>query len=79
MLFRLSTAIVSTLLLAQGALAALTPDQVVTNIGIVTAVSGDINNSLQSLTTSTGPANVGTISQVSCYLHVSVRKYELTI
>ncbi|KAJ7196436.1 hypothetical protein GGX14DRAFT_575002 [Mycena pura] len=45
------------------ALAALTPDQVVTNIGIVTTVSGDLNNILGTLSTSTDPDDVETIAQ----------------
>ncbi|KAJ7196419.1 hypothetical protein GGX14DRAFT_403372 [Mycena pura] len=43
------------------ALAALTPDEVVTNIGIT--VSGDLNNILGTLSTSTGPDDVETIAQ----------------
>jgi len=60
MLFRT----IATLLFTQAALAALTPDQVVTNIGIVTTVSGDLNSVLGGLTTSSGEGDVSTMAEV---------------
>ena len=60
MLFRT----IATLLFTQAALAALTPDQVVTNIGIVTTVSGDLNTGLGGLTTSSGEGDVSTMAGV---------------
>ncbi|KAJ7190088.1 hypothetical protein GGX14DRAFT_580120 [Mycena pura] len=51
------------LVVSGGALAALTPAQVVTNIGIVTTVSGDINSILSTLSTSTTASDVATMGQ----------------
>ncbi|KAJ6615791.1 hypothetical protein B0H10DRAFT_48348 [Mycena sp. CBHHK59/15] len=53
----------SSILSPQGALAALTVTNVVTNIGIVTAVSGNMNDVLSGLTTSTSPSQVPTMGQ----------------
>ena len=54
------------LLFTQGAIAALTPQQVVTNVGIVTKVSGDLNDALGSLTTGfRDPASVQPFAIVS--------------
>jgi hypothetical protein len=63
MLFR-PVALVSSVLFAQAALAALTPDQVVTNIGIVTTVSGDLNSILNGLTTSSSGPDAKTMQKV---------------
>ncbi|KAJ7190646.1 hypothetical protein GGX14DRAFT_407807 [Mycena pura] len=46
-----------------GALAALTPAQVVTNVGIVTTTSGNLNTVLGGLSTSSSPAVVASTSQ----------------
>ncbi|KAJ6619198.1 hypothetical protein B0H10DRAFT_1913109 [Mycena sp. CBHHK59/15] len=53
----------SSILSPRGALAALTVDEVVTNVGIVTSVSGNINDLLGGLTTSTSPSQVRTMGQ----------------
>ena len=65
MLFRSVASLFAGALFIGGALAALTPADVVTNIGIVTQVSGNLNNVLGGLSTSTRPAQVRTMSQVS--------------
>lgn len=63
MLFR-PIAILSGVLFAKATLAALTPDQVVTNIGIVTRVSGDLNSVLSGLATVPTPQDLATMGQV---------------
>ncbi|KAI9438961.1 hypothetical protein H4582DRAFT_106151 [Lactarius indigo] len=56
MLFRrLIAAVASVAFISQGALAALTPQQIVTNIGIVTQVSRDANDALTPLSTTPPP------------------------
>jgi hypothetical protein len=50
-------------LFSQGVLAQLTPDQVVTNVKIVTSVSGNLDSVLQGLSTSTSAADVSTMGQ----------------
>jgi hypothetical protein len=65
MLFLPIAAIFLPFLSILGALAALTPDQVVTNVNIVATVSGNLNSLLQGLTTSTDPSTVRTIGRVS--------------
>ena len=55
----------SVLLIIQGAFAALTPDQVVTNIGIVTTRSGNANNALSQLSTTSSSSQAAAIGQVS--------------
>lgn len=65
MLFPPVAALLAPLLFAQGAIAALTGPQVVTNIGIVTTVSGDLNDALGLLTTKSDPATVKNIAVVS--------------
>jgi len=65
MLFRSVASLFAGALFIGGALAALTPADVVTNIGIVTQVSGNLNSVLGELSTSTRPAQVKTMSQVS--------------
>ena len=67
MLFRSAAAILSGILFAQGTLAALTPAQVVTNIGIVTQVSGNINSALLQITTTSNFQTVQTSSQVLAF------------
>lgn len=65
---RISTVIASVfsaLLFSQSALAALTPQQVVVNINIVTVASNQANTALSQLTTSTSPQKVHDIGQVS--------------
>lgn len=64
MLFHSVAALFSGILFAQGALAQLTPDQVVFNIGIVTTTSGNLNNALGGLSTTSTPEQVQTIGQV---------------
>ncbi|KAJ7330829.1 hypothetical protein DFH08DRAFT_966584 [Mycena albidolilacea] len=53
----------TTLIFSGKALAALTPDQVVGNINIVTSVSGNINSVLGGLSTTPTPSQAQTISQ----------------
>ena len=65
MLFTLVAALLTSLLFTQSAIAALTPDQVVTNIGIVTTISGNLNDALQGLTTNLDPDAVQTLATVS--------------
>jgi hypothetical protein len=54
----------SAVMLASLGAAQLTPDQVVSNVKIVTNVSGQINDALGQLTTSSTPTQVQTISTV---------------
>lgn len=68
MLFRrLIAAVASVAFISQGAVSALTPDQIVTNVGIVTQVSKDANDLLSQLSPSIPvsqlPALVPDISQ----------------
>ena len=65
MLFRVIAAFVSVALIPQGALAALTPADVVTNVGIVTKVSGNINSALSPITLTSSPDVITTAAQVS--------------
>ena len=65
MLFRIVATVASVALIAQGALGQLTPDQVVTNVGLVTTASGDAAKTLSLITTETNPANIPPASQVS--------------
>ncbi|KAH9059468.1 hypothetical protein EDB83DRAFT_934143 [Lactarius deliciosus] len=59
MLFRrLIAAVASVAFISQGAVSALTPDQIVTNIAIVTQVSKDANNLLSPLSPSTPPSQL---------------------
>ncbi|KAF8970482.1 hypothetical protein BDZ97DRAFT_1791674 [Flammula alnicola] len=60
MLFRPAFALLSTFMLVQSAAAALTPDQVVTNIGIVTTISGNLNTAVGSLSTTPTPQQAQT-------------------
>lgn len=53
------------LLFTQCAIAALTPDQVVTNIGIVTTTSGDLNTLLGGLTVNVNSGTVQSFATVS--------------
>ncbi|KIM37066.1 hypothetical protein M413DRAFT_423909 [Hebeloma cylindrosporum] len=63
MLFRPIIYLVSSVLFTQAALAALTPDQVVTNVGIVTSISGDLNSILSGLTNVETPAHVVNVAK----------------
>ena len=67
MLFRFIATIASAAFVAQSALAApaLTIQQVVTNIGTVTRVSGDAANTLISITPQSSSSDVSTAAQVS--------------
>jgi hypothetical protein len=65
MLFRIIAAVASVALIAQGALAKLTPDQVVNNIDAVTTVSENAFNTLSQITTKTDIADVTIANQVS--------------
>ncbi|KIM37545.1 hypothetical protein M413DRAFT_76837 [Hebeloma cylindrosporum] len=65
MLFRPIICLVSSVLFTQAAVAALTPDQVVTNIGIVTTISGDLNSILGGLTTSSQQEEVRTMAKTT--------------
>jgi hypothetical protein len=65
MLFRIIAAVASVALIAQGALAQMTPDQVVFNIGVVTTASGNAANTLSLITTDTGLVDIETAGQVS--------------
>lgn len=65
MLFHIIAAIASVAFISQGALAALTPDQVVTNIGIVTTLSTNANTELLDISKDSGVDAVTTAAQVS--------------
>ena len=65
MLFRSIATFASVALVAQGALAALTVQQVVTNIGIVTKVSGDAATAISQITTNSSPTDIQNAGQVS--------------
>ncbi|KAH9035232.1 hypothetical protein EDB85DRAFT_2288783 [Lactarius pseudohatsudake] len=59
MLFRrLIAAFASVAFISQGAVSALTPDQIVTNVNIVTQVSKDANDLLSQLSPSTPPSQL---------------------
>ena len=53
------------LLITQGTLAALTPQQVVVNINTVATISADANTALSPLSTSSTPSEADAISRVS--------------
>ena len=65
MLFPAVAAMLAPLLFTQCAIAALTPDQVVTNIGIVTTTSGDLNTLLGGLTVNVNSGTVQSFATVS--------------
>jgi hypothetical protein len=65
MLFRVIATVASVAFVAQGALAQLTIEQVVTNIGIVTTVSGNAANTINSITPQSSPSDVTNAAQVS--------------
>ena len=65
MLLSTIACVFSALLITQGTLAALTPDQVVTNINIVATLSGNTDDALSELSTSTSPSDAATIGHVS--------------
>jgi len=65
MLFPAVATMLAPLLFTQCAIAALTPDQVVTNIGIVTTTSGDLNTLLGGLTVNVNSGTVQSFATVS--------------
>jgi len=68
MLFLAVAALLAPFLFTQCAIAALTPDQVITNIGIVTTLSGDSNTRLEGLTVNSDSGavqNSATVSSVN--------------
>lgn len=75
MLFKSTFAVFLGVVFAHGSLAALTPDQIVSNIGVVTNVSANLNSLLGELTTSTSPGQISTFAQVIfiLFLHHCLR------
>jgi hypothetical protein len=65
MLFRVIATVASVAFIAQGALAQLTIEQVVTSIGTLTTVSGQAANRVESTTLSANPSDVTNTAQVS--------------
>jgi hypothetical protein len=65
MLFRTIATFTSVALMAQGAFAALTVNQVVNNIGIVTTVSGDATNAISQINPNSSPSDIQAAGQVS--------------
>ena len=65
MLLSTIASVFSALLITQGTLAALTPQQVVAGIQVVTTLSADANTALSLLSTSTTPPDVTSINGVS--------------
>ena len=65
MLFRFIATVTSAAFIAQGALAALTPDQVVTNIGIVTTISQKASDALSPITYTSSPIVIETAAKAS--------------
>ncbi|KDR84335.1 hypothetical protein GALMADRAFT_1340639 [Galerina marginata CBS 339.88] len=65
MLFRPLTALSAGVLFSQAVFAALTPNDVVVNVNIVTSVSANLNSVLTGLTVSTSPQTVATIAKTT--------------
>ena len=65
MLFRFIATVASAAFIAQGALAALSPDQVVTNVGFVTIVSKQANDALSPITSTSSRDDIETAAKVS--------------
>jgi hypothetical protein len=65
MLFRIIATFASVALISQGALAGLTVQQVVDNIGIATTVSGDAANALSQISPTSPPNVIKNTGQVS--------------
>ena len=65
MLFRFIATFASVALVAQGALAALTVQQVVTNIGVVTTVSSNAATAISQINTNSSPSDIENAGQVS--------------
>lgn len=65
MLFRFIATVASAAFIAQGALAALSPDQVVTNVGFVTIVSKQANDALSPITSTSSRDDIETAAKAS--------------
>ncbi|KAN0129050.1 hypothetical protein V8E53_013200 [Lactarius tabidus] len=75
MLFRVIAAVASVSFIAQGALAVLTPDQVVTNLNFVTTIYKQANDAVSSISASSTPSQIASAATtVASNLNIATSK-----